>query len=147
MTEETSSLRSVHLARTGTLEYRAENPRGGVISIGEGQNSDFTPVELLLVALGGCNAISVEALTKRAEPRRFDVAVEGRKVKDADGGTQLEDLVVTIDIRFESDENGRKMTERVPDAIEKAHHKICTVSRTIERETPVRVVQVRLPQE
>lgn len=147
MSDSSSTMRSVHLTRTGALEYRAENPRGGVISLGEGQNSDFTPVELLLVALGGCNAVSIEALTKRAEPRRFDIAVEGQKVKDTDGGTQLEDLVVTIDIRFESDEDGRKMADRVPDAIEKVHHRICTVSRTIERETPVRVVQVRLPQE
>jgi len=138
-----SSLRSVHLVRTGPLEYRAENTRGGVISIGEGQNSDFTPVELLLVALGGCNAISIEALTKRAEPRRFDVSVSGDKLKDADGGTQLENLLVTIDLSFDSDDAGRAMTERIPGAIEKAHTKLCTVSRTIERETPVRIAQVR----
>lgn len=147
MSEETSNLRSVHLTRTGTMAYRSTNTRGGVISIGEGQNSDFTPVELLLVALGACNAVSIEALTKRAEPRRFDVSVEGQNIKDADGGTQLEDLVVTIDLSFEGDEDGRKMTDRIPDAIEKSHHKICTVTRTIERGTPVKVVQVRVPQD
>lgn len=143
MTDSPDSLRSVHLVRTGPTEYRAENIRGGVISLGEGQNTDFTPVELLLVALGGCNAVSIEALTKRAEPRRFDVAVTADKVKDADGGTQLENLVVTIDLSFDSDEDGRKMTDRIPDAMEKSHTKICTVSRTIERETPVKMAQVR----
>lgn len=138
-----SSLRSAHLVRTGPMEYRAENPRGGVITIGEGQNTDFTPVELLLVALGGCNAVSIEALTKRAEPQRFDVSVEGHKVRDEDGGTRITDLVVTVDVTFGTDEDGQKMTERLPDAIEKVHHKICTVSRTIEQGAPIKVVQVR----
>lgn len=138
-----STMRSVHMVRTGPQEYRAENTRGGVISFGEGQNTDFTPVELLLVALGGCNAVTVEALTKKAEPRRFDIAVEGQKIKGADGGYQLEDLIVTIDITFDSDEAGQAMAERVPDAIEKSHRKLCTVSRTLERPTAVRVVQVR----
>lgn len=146
MSDESSTLRSVHLVRTGPMEYRAENGRGGVISIGEGQNTDFTPVELLLVALGGCTGVTVEALTKRAEPRRFDISVEGHKVTDASGGNVLEDLVVTLDIAFGSDEQGQKMADRVPDAMEKSHHRLCTVSRTIEAPTPVRVVQVRTPE-
>lgn len=146
MSDDESTMRSVHLVRTGPQQYRAENPRGGVISFGEGQDTDFTPVELLLVALGGCNAITIEALTKRAEPKRFDVAVEGQKRKDADGGSQLEDLIVTIDIAFDRDEAGQAMADRVPDAIEKSHHKLCTVSRTVERPSPVRIVQVRNPE-
>lgn len=143
MSDESSTLRSVHLVRTGEMEYRAENGRGGVISIGEGQNTDFTPVELLLVALGGCTGLTVEALTKRAEPQRFDIAVEGHKVKDASGASLLEQLLVTLDIAFDHDEIGQKMAERVPDAMEKSHHKLCTVSRTVELPSPVRVVQVR----
>lgn len=146
MSDESSTLRSVHIVRTGPMEYRAENSRGGVITFGEGQNIDFTPVELLLVALGGCNAITVEALTKRAEPRRFDISVEGHKVKDAEGASVMENLTVTLDIAFDHDEAGTKMAERVPDAIEKSHHKLCTVSRTVEKASPVRVVQVRDPQ-
>jgi putative redox protein len=146
MSDDESTMRSVHLVRTGPQQYRAENPRGGVISFGEGEGTDFTPVELLLVALGGCNALTVEALTKRAEPRRFDIAVEAQKRKGADGGNQLEDLIVTVDIAFDRDEEGQAMAERVPDAIDKSHHKLCTVSRTIERPTPVRVVQVRNPE-
>jgi len=145
MSDESSTLRSVHLTRTGPMEYRAENSRGGVISFGEGQNIDFTPVELLLVALGGCNAITVEALTKRAEPRRFDVSAEGHKVKDAEGRSILENITITLDIAFDHDEAGTAMAERVPDAIEKSHHRLCTVSRTVEEGTPVRVVQVREP--
>ena len=144
MSDESSTLRSVHIVRTGPMEYRAENSRGGVITFGEGQNIDFTPVELLLIALGGCNAITVEALTKRAEPRRFDISVEGHKVKAEGGGTVMENLTVTVDIAFGGDEDGNAMTERAPGAIEKAH-RLCTVSRTLEQANPVRVVQVRNP--
>lgn len=137
-----SSLRSVHLVRTGPSEYRAENSRGGVITFGDGDTIDFTPIELLLTALGGCNALTVEALTKRAEPSRFDIAVEAQKADHDGGGTHLDGLTVTIDIAFDSDEAGKKMTERVPGAIEKAHQ-LCTVSRTLEQANKVRVVQVR----
>lgn len=127
------------MSRTGQFEYRVENSRGGVISIGEGQSTDFTPVELLLAALGGCNALSIEALTKRSEPELFDVSVDAQKTKSDDGGTQLEDIRIVFDIRFPSDDMGKKMTERLPDAVEKAHTKYCTVARTVEPGTPVAI--------
>lgn len=138
-----STLRSVHLVRTGPQDYRAENSRGGVITFGEGETMEFTPVELLLVALGGCNALTIEALTKRAEPQRFDISVEGHKVKVEGGGTRLEDISVTVDISFGSDDAGKAMADRVPGAIEKSHQQLCTVSRTLEQANPIRVVQVR----
>lgn len=136
--------RSVRLTRTGPMEYLVENPRGGVITIGEGYDAHFSPVELLLAALGGCNAVTVEALTKRSEPELFDVAVEAHKTTAADRGTQLEDIRVTFDVRFSCDEDGQKMTERLPDAIEKSHHTYCTVSRTIESGTPVTIERVEV---
>jgi len=65
----TDNLRSIHIARTGARTYDATNTRGGRISLGEGQNTDFTPVELLLVAIAGCSAIDVDYITtRRAEP-------------------------------------------------------------------------------
>ena len=127
-----STLRHVQLSRTGEFEYQATNDRGGVINFGEGQNADFTPVELLLVALGGCNAITIEALTKRAEPVRFVVDVTADKLAEPDGGSRLQNTEVVVDLAFADDEPGQKMTERIPGAIEKSHHKYCTVSRSIE---------------
>lgn len=144
MSDDESTLRSVHLVRTGPTEYRAENSRGGVISFGDGDTTDFSPVELLLVALGGCNALTIEALTKRAEPTRFDISVEAHKAKHEPSGTHLENIAVTVDITFDHDEAGKKMAERVSGAVEKAHE-LCTVSRTLEQANKVRVVQVRNP--
>ncbi len=140
MTE--STLRHVQLSRTGEFEYQAVNDRGGVLSFGEGQNADFTPVELLLVALGGCNAITIEALTKRAEPVHFSVDVTADKLAEPGGGSRLQNTQVTIDLRFANDEAGQKMAGRIDDAIEKSHTKYCTVSRSIEPGMPAEISRV-----
>lgn len=124
---------------TGKQSLTVTNARGGTIRIGEGQNDDFTPVELLLAAIGACNAITVEALTKRSDPERFDVVVEAQKTKSADNGTQLEDIDITFDVAFPDDELGRQMTERLPGAIERSRRIYCTVGRTVEAGTPTRV--------
>ena len=142
MSEDSS--RSVHLERTGAQSFTITNDRGMTLQIGEGQNADFTPVELLLAAIGGCNAVTVDALTKRSEPEQFDVDVVAQKTKSADGGTQLEDIQVTFTVKFPDDEAGNKMTARLPDAIEKSHRIYCTVGRTVERGTPT-VVELVSP--
>lgn len=54
MTDNT--LRSVTIERTRTGHFTATNPRGGTISFGTSSDpdggADFTPVELLLAAIG-----------------------------------------------------------------------------------------------
>ena len=141
MSEDSS--RPIHIERTGTQSFKVTNVRGTTIQIGEGQNDDFTPVELLLAAIGGCNAVTVDALTKRSEPEQFAVDVVAEKSKSADGGTQLEDIQVTFAVRFPDDESGRKMTERLPGAIEKSHTIYCTVGRTVEAGTPIAIDRVQ----
>ena len=80
------SLRSIDLTRTGERHYQATNERGGVLPVGSGEGSDFTPVELLLVAIAGCSAIDVDLITgKRATAEKFDVRTEGHKVRDEQG--------------------------------------------------------------
>lgn len=137
MSEDSS--RSVHIERTGAQSFAITNVRGTTLRIGEGQNDDFTPVELLLAAIGGCNAVTVDALTKRSEPEKFEVDVVAEKTKSTDGGTQLEDIRVTFSVQFPKDESGRKMTERLPGAIEKSHRLYCTVGRTVEPGTPIAI--------
>ena len=57
--------RSIQMSRTGTGTYLVTNARGGTMSIGSGESADFTPVELLLTAIGGCSAIDVDFITSR----------------------------------------------------------------------------------
>ena len=76
MTEDT--FRSVAIERTSLGNYVVRNSRGGSVSLGAGEDGSFTPVELLLAAIGGCTAVDVDHITsRRAEPTEF--AVEGHR--------------------------------------------------------------------
>lgn len=134
-------LRSVQLTRLAKAKYALTNIRGGVISIGEGQDDDFTPVELLLAGIAGCSAIDVDYITgKRVEPVSFDLASEGTKVRD-ENGNHLTNIRVTFDLRFPEGETGDKARESIPRSIAQSHDRLCTVSRTVQLGTPVEMVQ------
>jgi putative redox protein len=134
------TLRSVELTRIGDARYKATNRRGGVLPIGEGDDPDFTPVELLLAAIAGCTAIDVEYITrKRAVSESFDVHVQGDKVRDEDGN-HMTNLRVVLDVRFPEGEAGDAARAILPDAIAKSRDRICTVSRTVALPTPVEML-------
>ena len=129
--------RSVTVRRVASGEFAAANDRGGQITMGTGSGADFTPTELLLVAIGGCTAIDIDILTsRRAEPDAFEIAVDANKVRD-EAGNHLTDIVVTFRIRFPEGEQGDKARALLPDAVKKSHARLCTVSRTVELGTPI----------
>jgi uncharacterized OsmC-like protein len=131
--------RSVQLTRIEKARYRVTNVRGGTITLGEGADADFTPVELLLVALGGCTAIDVDYITgKRAEPASFAVDVTGEKVRD-EAGNRLTDLQITFRVTFPDGEAGDAARDVLPVAVQRSHDRLCTVSRTVEIGTDVAV--------
>jgi putative redox protein len=132
-----SAHRSVRLERVQTGRYTAVNARGGQISVSSGDGTDFTPVELLLVAMGGCTAADVDFITaRRAEPDHFEVLVDAEKVRD-EHGNHLTDLVMTFRVTFPDGEAGEAARVMLPDAVKKSHDRLCTVSRTIELGTPI----------
>src|SRR5690348_7189548 len=72
-----SAHRGVRLERIENSKYLVTNDRGGQIRIGRGEGTDFTAVDLLLSAIGGCTAVDVDILTsRRAEPEGFEIVVE-----------------------------------------------------------------------
>jgi putative redox protein len=132
-----SAHRSVRLERIENSRYTAINERGGTITVGTGAGTDFTPVELLLVAIGGCTAVDVDLLTsRRSEPDAFEIVVDAEKVRDA-AGNHVAALQVTFRIAFPAGEQGDKAREILPDAVRKSHDRLCTVSRTVELGTPI----------
>jgi putative redox protein len=132
-----SAHRSIRLERVQTGRYTAINARGGQISVSTGDDTDFSPVELLLVAMGGCTAADVDFITsRRAEPDRFEVLVDAEKVRD-ERGNHLTDLVITFRISFPDGEDGDRARAVLPDAVQKSHDRLCTVSRTVELGTPI----------
>jgi uncharacterized OsmC-like protein len=132
------TLRSVQFERTANSKYEVRNIRGGRLSVGSGQDADFTPVELLLAALGTCSAIDVDIVTsRRAEPTEFTAVVRGDKIRDAAEGNRMENLAIEFTIRFPEGEDGDKAREALPRAVKMSHDRLCTVSRTVELGTPV----------
>ncbi len=129
--------REVHLERTSKGRFRARNVRGGSLDFGTGEDSDFTPVELLLTAIAGCSAVDVDLITlKRAEPVAFEVASSGTKIRD-EHGNRLQDIVVRFSVAFPEGEGGDRAREMLPKVIAMSHDRLCTVSRTVQVGTPV----------
>jgi uncharacterized OsmC-like protein len=134
-----NSLRSVVVERTSKGRYVVSNVRGGSITIGTGEDADFTPVELLLAAIGGCTSADVDLITsKRAEPDQFTVRVTGDKIRDA-AGNRMENLAVEFTVRFPEGTAGDAAREVLPGAVQKSHDRLCTVTRTVESGAPVSV--------
>jgi uncharacterized OsmC-like protein len=132
-----SAHRGVRIERIGPSRYIAINDHGGQITVGAGEGTDFTPVELLLVAIGACTGIDVDILTsRRAEPDTFEVLVEAEKVRD-EAGNRLTDLLVTFRVWFPDGEAGDQARAILPDVVKKSHERLCTVSRTVELGTPI----------
>jgi len=131
------SHRSVTITRTSAGRFTAVNSRGGVLHFGTGDVDDFTPVQLLLAAIGGCTAVDVDIFTtRRAEPESFVVEVDGEKARD-EGGNRMEELSVTFRLKFPEGEGGDAARALVPDAVQRSHDRLCTVSRTVELGTPI----------
>jgi putative redox protein len=132
-----SDHRGVRIERIGPSRYIASNDHGGQITVGAGEGAHFTPVQLLLAAIGGCTAIDVDILTsRRAEPDTFEVLIDAEKVRDQ-MGNHLADLLVTFRLSFPEGEAGDGARAILPDAVKKSHERLCTVSRTVELGTPI----------
>ena len=129
--------RTLTVERLGPGQFAAVNSRGGRIVFGTGADEEFTPTELLLIAIGGCTAIDIDIIaTRRAEPESFDIIVDADKVRD-EGGNHLANIEVTYRIRFPAGEAGDKARAVLPDAVRQSHERLCTVGRTVELATPI----------
>jgi putative redox protein len=129
--------RSVTISRVGSTRFAVTNDRGSEMIIGMGDGTEFTPVDLLLAAIGGCTAIDVDILTsRRSEPEAFTVQVDAEKVRD-DHGNHLTDITVTFTVTFPGTAAGDEARAILPDVVRKSHERLCTVGRTVELGTPI----------
>lgn len=131
--------REVTIRRTAARRYVATNVRGGELAFGQGDEGEFTPVELMLTAIAGCGAIDVDLITsRRAEPVSFEVDASANKVRD-ESGNRLEDIELVFRVRFPAGTDGDEARDVFPDAVAKSHDRLCVVSRTVELGTPIAV--------
>jgi len=135
------TLRSIDLHQIGEHRWMATNHRDGHLSIGPGDDPDFTPVELLLAALAGCGAADLDHIAgKRAPFETFKCRAEGHKIRD-DGGNHMVQLKVTFDVTFPEGEDGDAAREIMPRTVQQIQDRLCTVARTVTLGDPVRYVE------
>jgi|SRR5579875_974539 len=136
MAEDTNH-RSVRLTRASAGRFTVSNVRGGQLTTGTGDCADFTPVELLLAAIGACTGVDVDVVTsRRAEPTEFTVEAGADKVRD-DQGSRLTGIEVTFRVAFPPDGRGPEAQALVPGLVQASHDRLCTVGRTVEAGTPI----------
>jgi putative redox protein len=128
---------SVRVERTDDGGFIARNERGAEVAIGgSDQDGVFTPVELLLAALGGCEIVTIEPLTADRGHRlvRLAATVEAEKVAP----TKLGTVTVTYDVAFP--EGDAKAPTVFADVARRVHEKHCTVGRALREVTPEKQV-------
>src|SRR4051794_28308445 len=128
---------AVRVERTDDGGFRATNDRGATVTItASDEDEPFTPVELLLAALGGCEIVTVEPLTAQRGHRLVTLAttVEAEKVERNKLGP------VTIDYDVEFPDGDDKAAEVFAAVARRVHDRYCTVGRSLAEGTPVNQV-------
>lgn len=130
-----TSENSVWAERTGTRRYLGHNDRGAEVRIGMGPG-EFSPGELLKMALATCNTLSADHRLARALGEDFDATVVCASVKN-----QPEERYSALDVQLITDlsaltpEQLSALAERVDAAVERS----CTVGHTLTAGAEVRL--------
>jgi uncharacterized OsmC-like protein len=125
---------NVRVERTDDGTFVATNERGGTLAFGGGDQT-FSPVELMLVALGGCNIITVEPLTAQRGHRmvRLAAVVQAQKV----AVNRLGPITFTWDVELPpGDEQAAQVFH---DVAHRVHDRHCAVSTTFQEPTQIDV--------
>lgn len=134
------NVRTVDITRTEKGVYEAVNRHGVTMVYSHDGEKTFTPVELLLTAIAGCSGIDVDFITsKRAEPVRFTMSIAGEKVRDETGKNHVAGIELTFDVAFPDGEGGDAARATLERAVRQSHERLCGVSQTVERATPITV--------
>lgn len=128
----------VSVQRTAQGHFRATNAAGVQVEVGTGEDV-FTPVELLLAALGACSSIDPDTvISRRTEPRSFAAEVSADYVREDEN--YLQDVLIQLAVELDDSPDTRRVARTVERALAQAHGKTCTVARTLERTTQVRAL-------
>jgi putative redox protein len=123
---------AVRVERTDDGGFVARNGRGAEVAIGGASDEGvFSPVELLLAALGGCEIVTVEPLTADRGHRLVKLAatVEAEKVAP----TRLGTITVTYDVELPPDDDDA--AKIFHDVAHRVHENHCTVGRALREVT------------
>lgn len=114
--------------RKGKKHYVGQNERGATVEIGMGENQ-FTPGELLQLALATCHTFSADHVFSAALGKDFEAAVGVAADKD-DRRDSYSHLTVEMvaDLSSLSEEQVAQLRQKSQEAIDK----YCTVGHTLD---------------
>jgi putative redox protein len=137
MKAKEAAMATVKVERTDDGGFVARNDRGAEVAIG-GSDDDgvFSPVELLLAALGGCELVTVEPLTAQRGHRLASLAatVHAEKIEPTRLGT------VSISYEVELPAGDDQAAEVFTSVVHPVDDRYCTVGRALKEQTPVELV-------
>jgi uncharacterized OsmC-like protein len=125
----------VQIRRDAPAKFTAINARGAEIKVGRSQDgADFSPVELLMAALGACAALSADHVISRrlGDEAPIDMVVEADKDIEADRVTEVR-TKFELDMSNLSEADQATLVKLVAKSVERT----CTVSHTVEPGVPV----------
>lgn len=126
---------SVWAQRTGTRQYLAHNARGAEVRVGMGPG-EFSPGDLLKIALATCNTLSADHRLAKALGEDMDVTVVCATLKHETEERYTDfDVQILADFASLSPEQRATLTARVEGAIERG----CTVGHTLEQGAGIRL--------
>ncbi|MBO1330606.1 OsmC family protein [Streptomyces sp. VRA16 Mangrove soil] len=129
----------IETVRNGERDWSARNDRGAEVRIAPADSAaqpSFTPVELLLAALGGCGGLVVDRTARTVPHDDLRIVVESVSRPEDDG--RVGAVRVTYELALpDGDTQAADAFER---GVRLTHEKYCTVSRTVEHGARVEAI-------
>mgnify|MGYP000989757666 FL=1 len=126
---------SVWAERTGTRQYLGRNARGAEVRVGMGPG-EFSPGELMKIALATCNTLSADHRLAKALGEDFEANVICATLKNEEEERYSDmDVQIVTDLSALTPEQLSTLTERVERAIDRG----CTVGHTLEKGADLRL--------
>lgn len=123
---------TLHIERTGVRTYVARNDRGAEVRVGKGPG-EFSPGDLLKLALAGCNAMSSDARFSAVLGEDFaQVTTVDGEYNETDDVFESFSMELIQDLSSLSDEDRVELLRRAEAAIAR----YCTIGHTLDRATP-----------
>ncbi|MEU8519976.1 OsmC family protein [Streptomyces sp. NBC_01216] len=130
----------IETVREGYRSWTARNDRGAEVRIGAADDPDvqpsFSPVELLLAAMGGCGGMVVDRTARAVDHEELRIVVESATESEDPGRLGR----IRVSYEFVLPESNPRAAEVFARAVRLTHEKFCTVSRTVEHGTEVEAV-------
>ncbi|MHC0430119.1 OsmC family protein [Streptomyces sp. O3] len=136
----------IETVRTGYRNWTARNDRGAEVKMAAaddtGAQPSFTPVELLLAALGGCGGLVLDRTARAVDHDDLRIVVETVPTPDNGDGDdgRIGKVRISYELDIPADANGGRAAEVFARGVRLTHEKHCTVSRTVEHGAQVEAI-------